>query len=129
MENHVVAFNPIDGINPKHRKEHSLYQTYDLLSIEDGKIVEKATLKIYQPGTVAYACLWVYNQNGCSGSGTAGGGGYHKPSAAGGRAFEAAGITLEQHIEGAGEQAIKDALLALGKRLGLKNPYVHNAHG
>ena len=134
MENKVVAFNPRNGMNAKaHRKEKAFTHSYELLGIDtDGKIRNYASLRIYQPNTVAYACFWLFAADGpipCNGSGKAGGHGYDKPSAAASNAFDAAGIKLAQDIDGRGSSAIEAALLAIAEHFAIKNPYVHNAHG
>ena len=59
------------------------------------------------------AILWVHGKNYASGSGYAGGYGYHKPSAAVGNAIESAGFGLEFNISGGGESALVDALKAV----------------
>ena len=56
---------------------------------------------------------------GCwnSGSGTAGGYGYHKGSAAVDSAFRAAGIKFNSEIGGCGWERVKDAVQAAGEML------------
>lgn len=95
---------------------------YTLLAVTDGDIRELAKLRIYMGrssrSTTVYASLWVHGGNGTAGSGKAGGGGYHKPSAAASAAFQSAGITLDAPISGCDDPAIEDALLAVGRALG-----------
>ena len=63
--------------------------------------------------------------DGCgsaSGSGRAAGYGYHKASAAAGEAIRNAGFTLDADIDGRGEGAIVDALLAIAQCIGVRKP-------
>jgi hypothetical protein len=101
-----------------------------------------ATLRIYWPGTVCYACLWVHVpgtrhpfdtpqiQEGVhtSGSGSAGGYGYCKMSSAAGEAIANAGFTLSQSINGRGESAVCEAMHALAAELGHPDALLHIAH-
>ena len=53
-----------------------------------------------------------------SGTGHAGGGGYHKPSAALSAALDSAGVTLDSDIDGRGDSAIREAAEACARALG-----------
>ena len=53
-----------------------------------------------------------------SGTGYAGGGGYHKPSAALSAALDSAGVTLDSDIDGRGDSAIREAAEACARALG-----------
>lgn len=71
--------------------------------------------------SVTYCSIWVRDHKGgrwFAGYGTAGGGGYHKPSAALDAAIRSAGITLEGDIHGAGERPMEHALHAIAVALG-----------
>lgn len=57
-----------------------------------------------------YACFWLLCENWTSGSGYAGGYGYHKGSGAASEAIENAGIKLDAPIAGRGDEAIKAAM-------------------
>jgi hypothetical protein len=68
-----------------------------------------------------YCSVWLRSHDGqrfLSGHGTAGGGGYHKISAALGDALESAGIKLASRIDGCGESAMIHALDAVAVALG-----------
>lgn len=109
-----------------------------------GKIVNVATCRAYmgrsRNASVVYASIWVwtdphlsedgervYFSTSTSGTGSAGGWGYHKLSAAVGDAISSAGIELygdvygredkktRAYIGGVGDSAIHDALLAIGR--------------
>lgn len=55
------------------------------------------------------------------GHGSAGGGGYHKPSAAASAAIASAGYKLENPFGGHGEGAMHDALIAIARFNGYSN--------
>ena len=55
-----------------------------------------------------------------AGHGRANGYGYHRPSAALAEAFESAGVHLDEAIDGRGNEAMKDACIALAVALGYK---------
>lgn len=63
------------------------------------------------------------------GGGRAGGGGYHKPSAALCAALSDAGVNLDENISGAGDGAMEAAIEAIAKAVGVKKPIIHVAHG
>ena len=84
------------------------------------------TARIYYPGTVAYCSLWV---SGGRGQGSAGGYGYHKPSAALADAIQDAGIVLDRSISGVGDSAMTEACEAIARALtGKRRFIVHVAH-
>ncbi len=73
--------------------------------------------------SVVYASVWAESRDGSifiSGYGTAGGGGYHKVSAAIDEAFDSAGIEMLAPFNGYGDEATEHAIAALAKRLGWK---------
>lgn len=105
------------------RKE--LVRTINVAVIESGKIVVPITAKFYmgrsRDAMTVYCNLWASDQSGerrTSGYGAAGGGGYHKESAALGDAIRSAGISLSEQIDGVGEMAMTDALTAIVRELG-----------
>lgn len=69
-----------------------------------------------------YCTAWVNGNgegvDGCAGTGRANGYGYHKQSAALQSALDSAGVKLSSRIDGVGETAMKDALLAIGRAMG-----------
>jgi len=129
-DNRVTSFTPrkSDKIR-SHRKENGFQREYALIDLSDGAAV--VTLRIYWPGTVAYACVWI-NRGGMGiharGAGKAGGGGYCKESAAAAYALADAGVALESAIDGRGTQAIRDALAALADHMGIARYTIHAAH-
>ena len=115
----ILSLVPTIGINAKaHRKGDNFQESYSGLAVVDGEIVEAVILRIYGTQARNYCCLWVQG-NGIysSGSGQAGGYGYHRASAAAQAAFETAGIKLKDAIDGRGDSAIKDAVEVLLKHI------------
>lgn len=103
---------------------------YKLVAVRNGELVELATLRLYmgrsRTASKVYCSLWITGARGewRSGHGTAGGWGYHKPSAAAADAFRNAGIELSDCIAGRGDSAIEGALKALGKAYGYRKVYI-----
>lgn len=88
-----------------------------------------ATLRLYWPGTVCYACLWVNSDPvHTQGSGKAGGGGYCKASSAAGQAIRNAGFQLDHDIDGVGIDAIRTAMRAIAEELGHPEALLHESH-
>lgn len=119
--------------NGSHRKENSLHKQFAVVipSAYDPRDAHAIIdLRLYWPGTVCYAALWVNTPNGIhtQGTGKAGGGGYCKASSAAGQAIRNAGFTLEKRIDGVGESAIREALLAMADALGYPDAMLHVAH-
>jgi len=90
------------------------------------------TARLYYPGTVMRCSLWISSRgNGTygRGQGEAGGGGYHKASAALEAAIADAGIALSRRIGGVGDQAMLDACEAIARAVTGKRRFItHEAH-
>lgn len=109
----TIKVNFSQNFNRNHRKENHFQQQYTGLVLVGNELLEAVTLRIYGTRAVNYAALWYNNQEKwASGTGKAGGYGYHRPSAAAAEAFEAAGVELAD-ISGRGSQAIEDAVKSL----------------
>jgi hypothetical protein len=65
-----------------------------------------------------YCSVWLSETGHASGHGTARGYGYHKQSAALQFALDSAGVKLAQPIDGRGESAMRDAIMAIGRAMG-----------
>jgi hypothetical protein len=130
MEKNTVAlFVPRESDKIRsHRKEKAgIAREYALIDLDTGAAV--VTLRIYWPGTVAYACVWIHHgETHARGAGKAGGYGYCKESAAAHVALADAGVTLENAIDGRGLSAIRDALDAIAAHLGIARHVIHTAH-
>lgn len=116
-----------------HRRENSgLHREYSMLIPSrylEGEANSVVTLRLYWPGTVCYACLWVWSEKiTTKGSGSAGGYGYCKASSSAGEAIANAGFTLEKSIRGVGESAIREALRAIAVEIGHPEALLHEAH-
>ena len=106
-----------------------LSSVYDLVACKDGKLHHLMTIRSWvnssKTAVTVYASVWVHAPGyWTSGTGTAGGGGYHKTSAAAGEAIRSAGITLDGHIDGRGDQAIREAMEAIALALGFDNTLI-----
>lgn len=66
-----------------------------------------------------YCSVWLHHSvHDTAGHGRATGYGYHKRSAALQAALDSAGVKLAQAIDGRGDSAMRDALLAIGRAMG-----------
>ena len=129
MENRISSFTPRESDKIRtHRKENGGFlREYALIDLDTGRAA--VTLRIYWPGTVAYACAWIHHGGiHARGAGKAGGGGYCKESAAAHYALADAGVRLENAIDGRGTQAITSALAALADHMGIARYTIHTAH-
>ena len=107
-----------------HRKEGKCFLTVYAAIVGDKVPVE---LRIYYTGTKAYACIWINDNNTetyLSGSGSAGGYGYDKRSAAADEAIRNAGVTISESINARGESAIYAAMSAIATELGYNNTFI-----
>lgn len=111
----VLTKSRHDGKVAQNRKEKHFYGQYTVLDSKDGR--ELVTIRVYHTNSRAYAAVWVSGDDNLyvSGGGWAGGYGYHRPSAAVDSALRDAGIKLDEAIDGRGDQAIRDAALAVAK--------------
>jgi len=154
MQKATITKNAHDGKIASHRKEQHFSQEFALLVTykaaripadykrEGENMSAVVRARIYSVpnrtwGAVFHACIWINDKARgereavhISGGGVASGYGYHKPSAALGSAIADAGIQLKESINGVGDDAMRGALLAIGKALGYKpsQMHIHNAH-
>lgn len=116
--------------------------TYQVIGKLNGKLQSIAEARFYMgrsaSASTVYCALWVSGENYCSGSGRAGGYGYHKESAAMNDAIRSAGIELygsnyaswsqdekpnfkrRAYISGCGSESIRMALKAIARAAGAK---------
>jgi hypothetical protein len=138
MKNTVTSYKPESNNLGSYRKEKSgLYKQYTLLNFERAYITAEGVptydqpviIRVYWPAQTAYACAWISTKDSHAvGKGKAGGCGYCKQSAAVDNALRDAGIQLEHSIHGVGEGAIRGALAAIARYIGLTNWTVTEAH-
>ena len=117
--NHAPKFN----IN--HRKENHFYKQITAVAINDRSAYDAVILRLYSTDARCYACLWTHGN--CSwdgnadrwrnGSGTAGGYGYHRASAAAQEAIYNAGIELSEDIGGRGNEVMREAVEAIARAI------------
>lgn len=120
-ENYKTKFN----IN--HRKASHFYEQYTAVVFNGKSSYDAVTLRIYLTDAKCYCCVWVadncrwvkeardsYYRNG---SGSAGGYGYHRASAAAQEAIYNAGIELDEEIGGRGDSAIEDAVYSIASAM------------
>lgn len=119
-----------------HRKENHFYNQYTAVVFNGKSAYDAVTLRLYATEAKHYCCLWI-NDN-CSwikatrdsyyrsGSGSAGGFGYHRASAAAQEAIYNAGIELSENIAGRGDTAIEEAVYSIAAAMwGGKGYYIH----
>lgn len=120
----IESFNPKQGINAKaHRKEKHFDGSYMVIDMTTGNV--KVDLRLYSTQSTDYACVWIFQGELASGSGKAGGYGYHRASAAVWAALDSAGIRFSG-LSGSG--MIVEALEMLAAKLGLDNFKIFHAH-
>lgn len=110
------------------RRQNGFYREIAVIDPATGRAPVVA--RIYWPGQTAYCSLWIgTGEKHGRGAGSAGGGGYHKASAALADAIRDAGITLTQSISGVGDQAMESACEAIARAAtGKRRFIVHVAH-
>lgn len=122
----IVKLNLRSGTISRKRESFALVGYFVAVDLATGK--EPVTLRIYRPhnGSTALACVWIHGSDDAYGygSGTAGGYGYHKASAAAASAFRDAGVEFDAHIAGAGDSALRSAILAVCARLGYPSCHI-----
>ena len=110
-----------NAINYGNKKE--LVNSWNVIVNSNDGLKNIITVRCYMGrsanASTMYASIWIYDEkHHASGSGKAGGYGYHKASAAISEAIKSAGIELDKNIAGAGESAIEQALGAIAYALG-----------
>lgn len=111
----------------KHRKESSFRRQLSLVDLDDGE--EVVTVRFYGNGERNYCCAWTGRAaQHASGSGWAGGYGYHKDSAAMQSALKVAGFTFAEPFDGVGETGETAALEAIARWLDVPRFAIIKAH-
>lgn len=131
-----ATYNPDQktSFTPSHRREGKCwFHQYTIIDL-DGEMFRNTakiavTARLYCTDSVWYCCLWVgAGDVHASGSGKAGGYGYCKKSAAAAAAIKNAGFSLSSRIDGVGEEAVREALLAIAEAVGIKRPALVEAY-
>ena len=99
----------------------------------NGELKAVVTLRIYGTAARNTACLWTHGNPNCpehfrQGSGEAGGCGFHRPSAAAQEAIQNAGFVLSRKIDSCGDEAMREAVLAIAAAIGFPEALLHVAH-
>ncbi len=132
--------NESNAINYSGKKER--ISSYVVVGKRNGTLSSVVEARFYMGrsagASVVYCSLWVQGDNYCSGTGKAGGYGYHKESAALAAAIKSAGITLHgsnyshwdndtkpdfkkaAYIGGCGDGSMRTALKAIARAAGAK---------
>ena len=116
-----------DRFNSSHRREKTA-------NFEEHVVIDTltkspaVTARIYWGRSRCYCCVWIHRDNYGHGSAYCDGGGYHMPSTALSLALSNCGVTLSESIDGAGDRAIQDALVATSQALGVTSPIYHHSH-
>ena len=119
------AFTPEkrDRVNKGFSKEYAVINPSNERSV--------VLLRVYWTGTTCHCIAWIYGKDSYgNGYGKAMGGNYCKESAAIAYAIDDAGIELSDAIDGRGESMVRQAALAIGKKLtGKRKLILHVSHG
>lgn len=105
--------------------EKELCRGMYVIGTRNGRLDEVITARFWRGrstnASVVLCSVWVRcDPTWTSGRGSAGGGGYHKMSAALQEALNDAGITLDGDISGYGDQAMEEALEAVARAAGIE---------
>lgn len=107
-----------------HDSKKETVQTLRLIARMGGKLSVVCDARFYMSRTgdgasPVYCALWVSgNDTYTSGRGIARGYGYHKMSGALSEAIESAGFKLDKDISGVGQEAMREAMLAIAQCIG-----------
>lgn len=129
--NATIIKRNCEGIKTSHRDhqyKNGLAHGYKAVALIDNALVDLVDLRVsYTSRGTAYACVWLYQpvnldagipaSGWSNGSGSAGGYGYDKGSAAADTAIRAAGVQLSESINGRGAAAVREAVQAVGEAL------------
>ena len=125
----VEEFKPDHNNGRNYADNKETVDTYDLVAYWAGQLIHPICVRWYtgrsNSASVVYCTIWVHSSanhetliESCSGSGSAGGYGYCKRSAAFADALESAGIRLNHSIGGTGMGRVRSAIEAIGRGLG-----------
>jgi len=100
-------------------------ETLTLVACVKGAPIQLAQARFWQSrnsygSSPVYCSVWLQFGTWSSGRGIARGYGYHKKSAALDAALDSAGVKLAQPIDGVGDEAMREAMIAIGVAAGHK---------
>ena len=117
----VTGMEEAQNFTSSHRKENNSWSGWQVISLDKGRLRTIVDLRVYWPNRNAetvHACVWINGEDFYTkGSGTAGGWGYDKASAAAESALARAGVEFNRHWGGGGKSATEEAILAVAKKL------------
>ena len=116
----ILSITPKSNARVIDNKE--LINSFTLTDCDNGKEIVKARFYMGRSRTasVIYCVVWIRPLD-ASGYGFAGGGGYHKESAALAEALESAGVKLSGDIGGCGDGAMKSAIESIARHCGVSS--------
>lgn len=122
----VRRYNAVNYDGGKRRVNQLRFVTKDTL---DTVVDARWWMSKSSSASVVYCSVWVSPPVSSplpitTGKGTAGGGGYHKESAALEEAFDSAGIRFEEPFGGTGEAAMKAAIEAVAAYIGVEGKVI-----
>ncbi len=123
----VKKFEPTEAININHRKEKHYMESLLGVVVDDGQLKEVVDLRVYGTNAMNYVCVWINDSKHnihATGSGSAGGYGYHRPSAAASEAFAKAGVEFTDELAGRGDTIMESAVEAVVRKLYPRNKIV-----
>ena len=136
----IITAENVEAIRTSDRDrqyKNGLDHGYKAVMIQGKELESLVEIRIGSTASAAYACAWLYSPKvkdkeghtvkpsfWNSGSGRVGGYGYHRQSAAAESALSRAGVELSEDIGGRGNQAVRDAVEAVGKALAPKGARV-----
>lgn len=139
MDNKIISAEARNNTIGKWRDKMELVGGYKLVTFDGKETDEPMDIRFYMgrssSASVVRCALWWHtgkrNKKAIysNGSGSAGGCGYDKQSAAMGDALENSGIKLEQNIDGVGESAELSALNAFARYISAKRYHIVKFHG
>lgn len=119
-----------ENIRPSHRdreEKNGLAYGFKAVTVQKEKLIDLVDVRVaFTKGGTCYAVAWLYqpkeySPDGAgmwgSGSGSAGGYGYHKGSASVEQALHRAGLVFDEPFGGHGWSATKEAILAAGRAM------------
>jgi len=114
--------NAKEKFNTNYRKDNHFNKqmTAVVYDYEKDKLEEAVELRIYKTDGFDYCCLWTYGHSEDMyrhGTGRAGGGGYHRASAAACEAIYNAGIELSEAINGRGDSMMREAIESIADEM------------
>lgn len=128
LRNRVMSVTNDKGVTFSHRKENLFNRQFTLVYKDNDRYREGIIARFYGKSN-STCCVWInISEHWRSGSGKASGYGYHMDSASFDDAIRCCGIELENSVNGRGDEAVVDAMLAIASYFNIKDCSVIKAH-